>query len=392
MIPHIAFLSLFVFLYLLVSARLEKTLISGALLFVLMGWLVGPRGLHWLDFPVKAEGLSLLAELTLAVVLFGDAAHTRLHILQKTRRLPECLLFIGLPLSILLGWGAARLLFPQFGWVDAAILAVILAPTDAALGKAVMTRQEVPAPISEALNVESGLNDGICVPLIVVLLSISVNMGSVSGSEIVITLLQKIGIGFFVGSILAFLGERYVRVCVERNWSHPQVTSLAIASLAFACFAVAEALGGSGFIACFIGGLFFGALCKYEKHHEFLSTEASGDGLALITWVIFGGTVVGQCIRFLSWQGLLYTLLSLTVIRMLPVWISLTGSGLKLKEKAFIGWFGPRGLASVVFVVMVLNRELSNAPELAAVAMSTIILSVVFHGVSANPLVERLSK
>ncbi len=390
MIPHIAFFSLFVFLYLLVSARLEKTLISGALLFVLVGWLVGPRGLQWLDFPVEAEGLSLLAELTLAVVLFSDAAHARLHILQKSRRLPECLLLIGLPLTILLGWGIALLLFPQFSVIDAAILAVILAPTDAALGKAVMTRKEVPPSISEALNVESGLNDGICVPVIVVLLSLSLNMGSVSGSEILITLVQKIGIGFAVGAGLAFLGEKYVQVCAERNWSHPQATSLAVASLAFACFAVAESLGGSGFIACFVGGLFFGALCKYEQHHEFLSSEASGDGLALITWVIFGGTVVGQCLRYLTWQGVLYTLLSLTVIRMFPVWISLAGSGLKLREKAFIGWFGPRGLASVVFIVMVLNRGVPHAPEMASVGMSTIMLSVILHGISANPLVNKL--
>ncbi|MGA0334079.1 MAG: cation:proton antiporter [Kiritimatiellia bacterium] len=389
MTQHIAFLALFLFFYLLVSARLEKTLISGALLFVLIGWAVGPRGLHWLSFPVGEEGLSLLAELTLAVVLFSDAAHARLHILCKTHRFPERLLGIGLPLTLLLGWVIAKELFPEFTWVDAALLATILAPTDAALGKAVMIRKEVPAPISEALNVESGLNDGICVPVMVALLSLSGSPASASGWPILLLLLQKVGIGIVVGAGLAFLGERWVKICTRRNWSHKQVTSLAVVSLSFACFSVAELWGGSGFIACFVGGLVYGALSKQEQHHPFLSSEAPGDGLSLITWVVFGGTVVGQSVPYLSWRSMLFSLLSLTLIRMLPVCISLLGSGLNRSEKFFIGWFGPRGLASVVFVVMLLNRNLPQAPLIASISMSTILLSVMLHGLSANPLVKR---
>lgn len=388
MIEHIAFLSLFLFVYLLISARLEKTLVSGALLFILVGWLVGPVGMGWLDFPVGGNGLSLLAELTLAVVLFGDAANARLHILKKNHKLPERLLFLGLPMTLLLGWGIAKWMFPTFSWVDAALLAGILAPTDAALGKAVMTRKEVPAPISEALNVESGLNDGICVPVIVILLALRLDSGSQSGLTIVLTFLQKVGIGILVGGIMAFMGEKWVKLCFKRQWSHPQVTSLAVMSLAFACFAVAESLEGSGFISCFVGGLIFGALCKQEEHLDFLSSEVAGDGLSLITWVIFGGTIVGQSIGYLTWQSFAYAVLSLTVIRMLPVGLSLAGSGLKMKEKLFIGWFGPRGLASVVFVVMVMNRELLHGPAIASVSMSTIILSVVLHGITANPLVN----
>ncbi|WFB36892.1 cation:proton antiporter [Kiritimatiellota bacterium B12222] len=389
MITHIAFLSLFIFFYLLVSARMEKTMLSGSLLFVLVGWLVGPYGLQWLSFPVKGEGLSLLAELTLAVVLFGDAARARLRILQKSWRYPERLLLLGLPMTVILGWGIAMLLFPGFSMIDAAILATILAPTDAALGKAVMTRKEVPAPIAESLNVESGLNDGICVPVMVVLLSLSMDLGSVTMGSIVITLLEKVGIGILVGVVIALIGEKWVKFCVQKEWSDPQASSLAMLSLAFACYSVAESLEGSGFIAAFMGGLIFGALCKHEKFHGFLSSEANGDGLSQITWVIFGGTVVGQCASFISWQVGLYALLSLTLIRMLPVWISLLGTDLNGTDKLFMGWFGPRGLASVVFVVMVFHHQLDHAGGIATVAMTTIMLSVLLHGLTANPLVKR---
>jgi NhaP-type Na+/H+ or K+/H+ antiporter len=139
-----------------------------------------------------------------------------------------------------------------------------------------------------------------------------------------------------------------------------------------------------------VGGLIFGALYKEEKHHHFLKSEAAGDALSLVTWVIFGAVIVGQCVGNLTWSIALYAVLSLTLIRMIPVVLSLTGSGLPFREKVFIGWFGPRGLASIVFIMMVSHADLEKAPKMASIVMTTIILSILLHGVSANPLVKRL--
>jgi len=371
---------------------MEKTLVSGALLFIAVGWSVGPMGLDVFSFAIDNEGLRLLAELTLAVVLFTDAAHSRLNILKKSHTLPERLLLLGLPFTFLLGWGVALLLFPDFTLIEAAILATILAPTDAALGKAVVSSEDVPAPLAEALNVESGLNDGICVPLLAVLLSFGMTMDGEPMVNVWLTILQKVGIGLLVGGIVAYLGEKWVLFCTKRKWTHSHTSSIAVPSLAFGSFTLAEACGGSGFIACFVGGLIFGALYKEEKHHHFLKSEAAGDALSLVTWVIFGAVIVGQCVGNLTWSIALYAVLSLTLIRMIPVVLSLTGSGLPFREKVFIGWFGPRGLASIVFIMMVLHADLEKAPKMASIVMTTIILSILFHGISANPLVKRLKR
>jgi NhaP-type Na+/H+ or K+/H+ antiporter len=269
-------------------------------------------------------------------------------------------------------------------------LATILSPTDAALGKVVVSSEDVPAPLAEALNVESGLNDGICVPLLAVLLSFSLTAESESILTMLLTFIQKVGIGVGVGGLLAYLGQKGVLVSSKRNWMHPRASSTAVPALAFGSFAMAEVCGGSGFIACFVGGLLFGALCKEEKHQHFIASDAAGDALSLITWVIFGAVIVGQCVGNLTWTIALYAVLSLTLIRMLPVILSLSWTGLPFREKAFIGWFGPRGLASIVFIMMVSNAHLEQAPRMASVVMTTIILSILLHGLTANPLVKRL--
>jgi len=157
------------------------------------------------------------------------------------------------------------------------------------------------------------------------------------------------------------------------------------------CFAVAQGLGGSGFIACFVGGMLFGRMEKQHKHKLLLAAEGTGDTLALITWVVFGSTVVGQSIGSLSWDVVIYALLSLTVVRMLPVFLALGGMNLRTDEKLFVGWFGPRGLASIVFAVIVLNKHLPGGDIITMAVVCTIILSVVGHGLSANPLVAALS-
>ena len=389
-----AILAAFIFVYGMMAERLERTLISGAIIFIVFGLFFGPFGLGILNFNVTSENLKLIVELSLALILFTDAANADLAVLKSSIRLPCRLLLVGLPLTILLGFGVGRLLFPDFSLVEAAILATMLAPTDAALGKAVVTNPHVPAKIREDLNVESGLNDGICVPILFALLAIATNQNTEgSTTQLVLGLFaEEIGIGVLVGASFAFIAVQLGRFCLERNWISPTWKDVSVVTLAIACFATAQSLGGSGFIASFVGGLVFGGTTRTEKEELLQGSEATGDTVSLITWVVFGSAVVSLAIGQITWSILLYAILSLTVIRILPVLFSLTGVSLDLESKLFVGWFGPRGLASIVFAVIVLDANLPNSEMLAITASCTVVLSVLAHGLTANPWAGRYSQ
>ena len=378
-------LAALVLIYSAVAGRVERTWISGPMIFTVFGLLIGPVGLGLLSFETDAETLKVLAELTLAMVLFTDAAGADMGVLKKTSSLPARLLLIGLPLTILLGFGV--LLVDKLSLLELAVLATILAPTDAALGKAVVTNQAVPDDIRQGLNVESGLNDGICVPILFVFLAlIAGHSGDESTGELALVLVaEEIGIGLLVGLSITSLATWLLKFAHRRQWITETWMQLPVVALALTCFATAQWLGGSGFIAAFCGGLLFGVLVKKHREELLVAAEGTGDTFALITWVIFGSAVVGQAVGNFSWLILIYSILSLTVIRMLPVFLSLIGTGFNTEGRLFIGWFGPRGLASIVFAVIVVNADLPNAGPIAMTVVCTIILSIVFHGMTANP-------
>jgi NhaP-type Na+/H+ or K+/H+ antiporter len=394
MYENLAIVAAFVFFYSLSSGGLEKTIFSGAIIYTAFGFILGPLGLGVLNLTVGMEGLRILAELSLALILFSDAANANLRELKRSFHIPQKLLLIGLPLTIALGFGAGVALFDGLGLLEIAIIATMLAPTDAALGKAVVTNPAVPDNIREGLNVESGLNDGICVPILLIFLAIATSTGAAGGTSALALQLvaEAIGIGAAVGVGFTYISVLLLRRVVALGWLSDTWQQLPVPALAVACFASAQALGGSGFIACFVGGMLFGGLSEQHKHKLLLAAEGTGDTLALLTWVLFGAVVVGHSIDALSWQILAYALLSLTVVRMLPVFLVLTGMDLRTDEKLFVGWFGPRGLASIVFGLIVLEEQLPGGSTITATVVCTIILSVVLHGITANPLVALLAK
>ena len=389
---NIALLALFAFLYTVVSGRIERSWISGPMVFVLTGLILGPAHFGALALELSVEDLRLLAELTLSMVLFSDAANADLERIRGNRMLPRRLLLVGLPLTILLGVLVGWILFPGLSILEVALIAVILAPTDAALGKPVVTNPVVPADTREGLNFESGLNDGICVPLVILLLGVAVGT-SVEGRPIfhaVWTVIEEIGIGIAVGTALTIPGSFLIRFALQRGWVGHTWTGLPAIALAIACFAFAQALGGSGFIACFFGGLVFGAR-QVSKHELLHAAEGAGDALALLTWVVFGALVVWQVSADITPAVLIYAALSLTLVRMLPVYVSLVGTQVPLVDRLFIGWFGPRGLASIVFGVLILVAGLPNGGTVEATIVCTVLMSVIGHGMTANPLVRVLA-
>ncbi|MFM4950248.1 cation:proton antiporter [Aeromonas dhakensis] len=390
---NLAVIAAFLLIYSLIAGRFESRLINGPLLFLLMGWLLGPGGIELLSLSIDSDGIKLLAELTLVIVLFSDAANTNWQVLLANRSLPIRLLLIGLPLTLLAGTLFGRWIYPDLPLLELAILSTILAPTDAALGKAVVSNPAVPAPIREGLNQESGLNDGICVPVLLLLLALIAPTEQHSGTGLlaITLLLEEIGIGLLVAWGLTTFTLRLLKTSYLNGWQLPLWRQLTMPGLALLCFALAQTLGGSGFIAAFVGGLLMGRKLGEHKHAYLDSCEGYGDLLSVVIWMVFGATLMPMLTELLHWQYWLYAAASLTLLRMVPVWLSLLGTGLKLELKLFIGWFGPRGLASIVFAVMVLQNEpaLLGQRLIIATVLCTIILSVILHGLTANPWVAR---
>jgi NhaP-type Na+/H+ or K+/H+ antiporter len=388
MYENLAVIALFAFLYSLLAGRLDKTPVNGAVVYLVFGAVAGPVGLGWVDLGIGTEGIRLVAELTLALVLFTDASNADLKVLRLTMRLPRRLLLVGLPLTILFGVGTGSLLFPGLGMLEVAILATMLAPTDAALGKAVVSNPAVPSTVRQGLNVESGLNDGICVPILFTFLALASQSGAGESTGMVAAKLvaEEIGIGLAIGVPFALAGAWALRAATDKGWLDDPWLGIPVVALAFASFCCAQFAGGSGFIACFAGGLVFGARTPDHKQAVLEGAEGTGEAFSLVTWVIFGAAVVLQHPGTLTWQVGLYAVLSLTVVRMLPVFVSLLGLGVPTESKLFIGWFGPRGLASIVFVVIVANADLPGGETLIATVVATVVLSILAHGLSANPL------
>ncbi|MBU1276950.1 MAG: cation:proton antiporter [Proteobacteria bacterium] len=390
MYENLAIMAVFIFLYSTVAGGIEKRPMSGPIIFMAFGLLAGPMGLAILQSDVTAGMLRSFAELSLALVLFTDAANADITTLKRSFRLPGRMLLIGLPLTIILGFLIGVLFFPHMPLLSVALLAVMLAPTDAALGKAIFTNPRVPVRIREALNVESGLNDGICVPILYLFLALAVSTEIQEGPvRLALTLLaQEIGIGLAVGLGATALGVGILRLSIKRGWVQENWLPVPVVALAFACYALAQSLEGSGFIACFVGGLLFDVMVKGGKRQVMEAAEGMGNTLALITWVIFGFAVVGQAMAVFSWSIVIYSLMSLTVIRVLPVYLSLAGTGERPFGKLFMGWFGPRGLASIVFIIIVWEKNLPGGMTMAMTVVCTVILSVIAHGLSANPLAK----
>ena len=391
---NLAIIAGFTFLYSIASGGLARTPFSGAIIFSLFGLLAGPLGLDILSLNIESEGIRTLAEITLALVLFSDAANADIAVLRKSVRIPQRLLLIGLPLTILLGVFIGKVIFPDFGLLEIAVLATILAPTDAALGAAVVSNQKVPAQVREGLNIESGLNDGICVPVLLTFLAVAVDSaGSDQPVALALRLVtEQIGIGLLVGVGLTLVGSYLLNLCVRLNLINEIWQQLPVIALSLSCFAISQLCGGSGFIAAFSGGLLFGLLTKKHKDGYLAASEGAGDALSLLTWVIFGAAIISHTFTAFSWQNVLYAFLSLTVARMFPVFVSLGNTGLQNMEKLFIGWFGPRGLATVVFGIMVADSILPHRDTIVMTAVCGVALSIIFHGISANPLIALLVK
>jgi sodium/hydrogen antiporter len=377
-----------VFAFGLVSRRLEGTVLTAPLLFVAAGVVLGPAGLGLVEFELDDHTVLLVAEIALAIVLFTDAARTNLSTLRENEGLPLRLLGIGMPLTIALGTVVAALLLTDLAFWEAAIVGAVLAPTDAALGQAVVGNPRVPIRIRQALNVEAGLNDGLSVPFLALFLTLAVAEEELLSARLWIRFaLEQVGLGVLVGVGVGLVGGWLVSRASRSGWMTDSFQRLALLSLAIISWALADQIGGNGFIAAFVGGLAVGPTVEHVGERLIRFTEAEGQLLNLSVFFIFGVLLIGL-IQPLSWEVALYALLSLTVIRMLPVALSLLRTRLRSISVLFMGWFGPRGLASIVLGLIVVEEApmLGGRDQIEAIVALTVLLSVLLHGVTAAPL------
>ncbi len=377
-----------------VSRRLTGTPFTPAMAFVLIGLLVGPLAINEVTVAPTGGTVRTLAEATLAVVLFGDASRIKLRELRQEYAVPLRLLGIGLPLTIVAGALLAAAIFPHLNAAEAVVLAVLLAPTDAALGQAVVTEPRLPSRIRQGLNVESGLNDGICVPLLLIALAAAdVEDKAASSHHAIMIVAEEIGYGL-LGGVAAGLATAAVAVIGYRRdlISGPWLQVIPIAGAALA-YGIAVALGGSGFIAAFLAGAIFGTLASRESDEASQLTEELGGLLGGLTFLLFGAVLLGTALKHVVWEDALYAVLSLTIVRMLPVAIALVGSEARWQTVGFLGWFGPRGLASIVFaVITVQEANLPGSNTILLATYLTIGLSVAAHGLTAAPLASRYAR
>ena len=377
-------------LYAMISGRLQGTIITAPLVFIVFGFAIGNGGLGIAAVNPGHSAIHFIAELTLILVLFADAARIDLGRVKRDHNLPVRMLVIGLPLAIIAGTVIAAQLFPQFTLWEAALLAALLAPTDAALGQSVVSAKAVPVRIRQAINVESGLNDGIALPAVLLLAALAGTTGETTeASEWLRFGVMQVTLGPIAGIVIGFTGARLLDLAAERKWASNAFQGIGILSLAVFTYVAAELIGGNGFIAAFIGGMVFGNALRHPCTFLFEFMETEGQLLMLITFLVFGAALLPEALELATPATVIYAILSLTVIRMIPIGLALIGSGVRLPTQLFLGWFGPRGLASILFVLLILEESaVPHRDELLVITVITVALSALLHGITAAPLAK----
>lgn len=385
MIPLAIFVSL-LFLYSLLSGRLERTIVTAPIVFTVAGMLMFPAVQGILRAGFTAKATLHIAEVGLVMLLFTDASRTDLNVLRNIRNLPARLLSTGLLLTILLGVVVARLVFLQLSIWEAGILSAILAPTDAGLGQIIVNSPHVPIRIRQALNVEAGLNDGLSVPFLLFFIAIAAAKIEGGAASLMQFIVEQLGFGALIGLVIGLAGGWLLGLARRKEWIAESFQQIGVVALPLLCLLASEMADASMFIAAFVAGLAVQFGFKEAGKHSVEFAEEWGQLLILAVFFLFGMAVVRDWPQF-SVASWIYALLSLTLVRMLPVAIALIGTRLSAASVVFMGWFGPRGLASIVLGLVYLEQEahFRGEPTIRFAVMVTVLLSIFAHGLSAMP-------
>ncbi|WP_144671517.1 sodium:proton antiporter [Arthrobacter sp. U41] len=378
------------FAWALVSARLQRADLTAPVVFTAVGAAMAWSGV--VDVSSPPEAVTPVVEVTLVWVLFSDAARLPLQQLRRDVGRYVRLLGIGLPLTIVFGWLLALWFFPHFGLWLALLVGAALAPTDAALGIPVVTNPAVPSRIRQLITVESGLNDGIATPVVMVAIAGAAAAAGLESAEAPGSAAVELLIGAGVGASTGALGGWLLRLARRHGTATEDFAGIGVLALSLLAYTAALAVSGNGFVAAFCAGLAFGTCAGRRGPAELVFVEQMGGLVSLLVWLTFGAISVPTMLANFVPLTLVYAVLSLTVVRMLPVALASIGTGLDRKTILFVGWFGPRGLASLVFALLALEALGAVSDEAVGVITATVLLSVVAHGISAAPLAARYGR
>lgn len=376
--------AIFTVLFALVANRLSKTIFTAPMIFLAVGYTMSKTEL--LPNVEMEETLHLVAETTLIILLFLDAAQTDFSALKKRFVWPIRMLLIGLPLSILIGTLLAWPLLPGWPLVAVALVAAILSPTDAALGQAVITNTTVPERSRRALTVESGLNDGLALPLILLFASLTASAMSNDNTQWLLFGAKQIIFGPLCGAVMGVISAKLLLWAKAHEYTSEIYEGIGAIALAVAIYLAASAIGGNGFIAAFVGGLIFGAFVKGQCKFVYEFTESEGQGLSWAAFFLIGLLLLPEAIPNLTWEIAAIILGSLLIVRPVAIWISLIGTDASASTRLFFGWFGPRGLATALFALIVvkeINAELGE--PILHLAVNAVWISALLHGITALP-------
>ena len=375
----------------MLGQRLSKTSLTAPIVFIGLGYILSTTG--WMPKDGAEESLHLLAEIALIILLFLDASQIDLKALRQSHTWPQRMLLFGLPLSILFGTAAAWLFLPDWPLVALALVAALLAPTDAALGQSVVSNKAVPERVRRGLTVESGLNDGLALPIILLFASMAGSVAGEAETNWVLFGAGQILLGPVAGVVVGFVGARAMLFANKHGLTSDVFEGVGALSLAGIAYLFAHEIGGNGFIAAFVGGLTFGNIVQGRCKFLFEFTESEGQMLMWGAFFLLGLALVPEAIQHLSLPILGLILVSLFIVRPLAIWISLIGTDASPTTRLFFGWFGPRGLATALFALLILPEFHEDlAGPILAIAINAVWISAVLHGLSAAPLGNKYGK
>ncbi len=384
-----AFVGMLYLVYSLTTRQLGRHEVTGPIFFVVGGFL-----LAWLipykhDTLLNSIDMALpLVEITLSLFLFADAAKSKLNVLKHSFQYPSLLLFLALPLTLILGMVTALFFFDNLTVVQVGLLAIVLTPTDAALSKGLLENKNVPEKIQEGINTESGLNDGLCVPIFLLFLLLAEDADSaISAWTILEVFTRELGIAVFVAIIGLAIFIPALNFAFRHKFFVKTSSPFLLVGFVTVLFSITQSLHGSGFIAVFCGGLLFDRFCDPALRERVVAdSEHVADFVSLLIWLMFGCVFAYLVLPRIDYVIVLYAILSATLIRIIPVMLSLQFTKLSIKDRFTFAWFGPRGLASIVFTLMIMESDVALKYEIATITMMTILCSVFIHGISTRPL------
>lgn len=383
--------------YAVVSERVNRSFIAPALIFLLLGMGLGPFGLGVLEAGAGTEGYTVLAQLALTVILFNQAAKLRLDRIRVHGPVTLRLLIVGIPLTVLLGALTATLLLPVLPWWEAVCVAAIVAPTEAALIEALLEDRRIPERVRHALSVESGFYDGFALAILLTALALaSEHTADTDSSDVnwAWFMLSTEFASLLAGAAVGLIGGLVVAWSRRHEWMSDTWAQLATLALAFVCFQLGEQIEASGFVAAFTGGLAFSLITRRRTDEEIPTqvSDAAAQLLELMVFAMFGAFAVIDGWLRADWRVVLFAVLALFAVRILTVLVSMVRTDLPMSDRWFIGWFGPRGIGTVVLGLLVINRgEIENTELISTVVVVTVTLSLLLHSLTIAPGIRRLA-